>query len=737
MNKETHTILLWDDKPHEIKHIFPEECCVKPCKTIQKFETISKDVDVDVILMDLKHGDDSSKGEEYLYYLSNKKITKPIFVLSWTHSSDKISELINKGLADWYIHKGQLHQFNAIWDRYVTKILKIPADLKKYKKDMIEFITTVKRHSGLIWYGMKSVHLNSHGKNHSENLWRISDMVNKNLLYNESENSNNHEIHFAAFLLSLWLHDIGIKGTRYTMDDVEVRKYHGLWSAVLLEEYFDDYTFNLFKGNDELKKLTQIYSIYHNRKAPLDQETMNNIGKEKPDKYYTDKSNIEEINKLYKNSPYYIENTKNYEDAEYKIIKYYSTLLRLFDAMDFHINRVGFKEEKNIRLNINKEAILNKIESLTKKIPSLCKVKESIEENKDNDIKKYNNTYEDYLRITNNHNLRDKNLISFIGKKIESPMHYHTHSLSNGIEKIELNDKVLKITYDIIQSADGIEKLFDLFRECWKISNYVYGDFYPAKHCIKEKIKDIQLLFNINIIQNEEAQKICFQFDSKNMKTEMELKYYRKSPQHYNLDSLIRKLIDSEITEAATNQDTYYDFDNKTLYKNGFSLRKRETENNTIITIKVKPLVEEAFQSRIEFEKDLEEENTGEDGNIVIKYLSKFFEEYLVSDKKEWKVILEKLIKETKVEEIAIINTSRKQVSIKYDGENFTACYDEIKNKKENTQSTYMLEIEMNDNDTSKLYKIKKLKEEIDKIGVLEPTMDTKLDIAIKQNQEK
>jgi len=824
-NKKELKVIIIEDKFEDIKELLNLTCKPEHFKNIKKFYAAIdlRIEDYDFFLVDLKFGEKQKQGEKILEELSQRKISIPIFVLSWTHTAEEVSKIVSKGLADWYIHKSQLYYLDSIWENYKRNVLRIPETLEKKlcdnnskidSKFLVDFITLARRHSGMLWYGMKEINLNEHAYYHSRNLWNMAFELSE-IIYNnapEKEKDKDKVSSYAlSFALSIWLHDIGLKGSSITRKPWEVRKQHSILSAYLLENYFDDYIFSLKISDGNLKKkvkrFVQILSIYHLRKTPLSHRAVSFVGGPEnisetckigtryeflPEivNEIIDKDDIlRRVDFIEKNHRKLIDENEGLYYVKDKNLQYYTAWLRWLDAADFNYNRIGWREEENIRMWMNYEELVSLsrehaqnylpivegkykriLEKLTKNERSeiSTKGKESkVEEAFTSEIEAVYSLYD----LVNNYRKTDDLVSRQIKFHLESPLHYKTHSLVKNL-KIEVNwgnNKELNeirfvyyIEYPKLNDMKNkIACYLYLFRECRKMLNYIKGDFEPVKDILSKIAgndeKKLEEKIKIDFITSEKSnnsQDIKFSFKFKEIALEKEIKYEFDTQNEAKefLGNLFRYIFDidkdfeSMKWKTYINNDSYIFDDNNLLYTHGWLIRKRikkpvkkgqkKREKLKEYTVKIKPLLQDSFQSRIEesFKYKKNSLKINED-NFILK---RFLKRYGVDNKADIYEGL-KFGNNKKIE----LMTERKSVECKWKGHSFEISFDvtriinlnDKKNKKKEN-NLIMVEIEAveeNNNDEGPINYMHEMVHKIEDKLNKKATLKTKLDWAYSQ----
>gem|GEM_PF-5736484 len=128
-----------------------------------------------------------------------------------------------------------------------------------------------------LWYGDRVPILVDHGMHHSRNLWELTAS-----LYEAAPGALGAILKVGedgdllpAFLLALWLHDIGHKGDDKVQEPPAVRKAHGAISARLLCRRPDLYLPHLPRPADHhrLVEYLMAFCRYHISHSPLDEES--------------------------------------------------------------------------------------------------------------------------------------------------------------------------------------------------------------------------------------------------------------------------------------------------------------------------------------------------------------------------------------------------------------------------------------------------------------------------------
>lgn len=136
----------------------------------------------------------------------------------------------------------------------------------------------------VLWFGDKVPVMVDHGLVHSRNLWSLMNglyeglgrdpVERKSRLLRIMGDGQNAEENLMAFLLAIWLHDIGHKGDQHYQSPPEVRRFHGAISAGLLSTRPDIYLPHLrHEGPNPGERVERIAAFCrsHVSNSPMDE----------------------------------------------------------------------------------------------------------------------------------------------------------------------------------------------------------------------------------------------------------------------------------------------------------------------------------------------------------------------------------------------------------------------------------------------------------------------------------
>jgi len=351
----------------------------------------------DLILVDLKFDNVSFSGRDILRELKKILPYAPVFVISWSYSMREILTAVKNLGVDWYIHKGMVYRIDEeICNFYanpehVGKVL-MHFDDGLYRSILRPVVLTANRHPEVFWHGAKPVNLVDHFYTHSLNIWKIFDSLYEG---NKDISIFNDKYKLLVLSASIWLHDIGLKGSHDFLWPYEIRKFHALLSGYLIYSYPEQYL--LVNRNEEEKKEgekqgnfdvnryiedTALVCAAHAFGFALTKEMYETNPKIRKwvDKFLKYPSRFTWINDIYKKR--ILNSQEQYtQDIVYKfpmILEDFNpdmvepaALLRLLDVVDKNYARVGIREEEDVKLKVCFEDALSLISELRDEVKKL------------------------------------------------------------------------------------------------------------------------------------------------------------------------------------------------------------------------------------------------------------------------------------------------------------------------------------------------------------------------------
>lgn len=348
----------------------------------------------DFILVDMFLGEDQPNGTAFIHILAQKYPHIPAFILSVSDDFRVIRRAIKEG-ADFYLIKNQILSLPYIYWNYLEEIGRILNFVKNpsLRKNLIGNIRYWMFKKDLLWFGDKCYHMINHSYIHALNDWKYLNNLfyplleeNKNLLLfkiSKSKTKNRSGIKHKdvvddwiySLCMSIWLHDIGHKGTERYGESYKIRDNHGYITAeyvlkyptlfrILEEEENENYYKNInFKSGREGSAIEILYkrkinkfsnaekialiSAYHKSNMPITEKEYRLLKKSEkhiPTDFYEDgKREDEKIITLEK-----ILNKVYGAKAKNTIMGLFY-MFRLIDGLDNNISRVGDESEKKLK----------------------------------------------------------------------------------------------------------------------------------------------------------------------------------------------------------------------------------------------------------------------------------------------------------------------------------------------------------------------------------------------------
>ncbi len=307
------------------------ECISDACTTITAAS--QSWIDPAAILVDLQLGNDGYReisGENVLHILQDKIPSVPTFVVTRSEEPDVFARCLRLSGADRVVPKRRLTRFPHAFTSYlygeVSPLLRFFEHSNQHLAvRLTEAYRTWKSYPGILWHGEKTYHAAEHTLEHHLGLWKLANellpchweriQAARKTWMKKTKQRPYAESDLFRFLMSLWLHDIGIKGNeRYQMAD-QVRSRHSWISGDLIRRNPEIYL--LTRGEES--EVVALLCEYHQSCAPFE-----NIDKCE-----------RAVTGLFQQSLLDIERNCGWPLMEW------AALLRLLDAMEHNWRRVG------------------------------------------------------------------------------------------------------------------------------------------------------------------------------------------------------------------------------------------------------------------------------------------------------------------------------------------------------------------------------------------------------------
>lgn len=287
----------------------------------------------DCILVDLilNNTIEDLEGEDVIKRLQDNIPSLPIIVVTKSEEPDVITRCVKLRGADRVVPKRRLLRLPYTYRNYLQEEISPLLDVldeipvatdidyaQPLSRRMIGAYRTWNTSPGILWHGEKTMHAVEHSLEHSKGLWKLANEllvvgwkhINKEQKYTPKE--------LFRFFMSIWLHDIGSKGSEgYQMAD-QVRERHSWISGELLHRNPELY---MLKRGEEADVI-ELLCAYHQSCAPF---------------WKTDKTK-DTVKGLFHQSLEEIELASQWNLMEW------AALLRLLDAIDHNWRRVGSKQ---------------------------------------------------------------------------------------------------------------------------------------------------------------------------------------------------------------------------------------------------------------------------------------------------------------------------------------------------------------------------------------------------------
>lgn len=244
----------------------------------------SRKIEPDAILVDLMLKNASGElleGEEVVRHLQEHFPSLPIIVVTKSEEPDVLTRCVKLRGADRVVPKRRLLRLPYTLASYLhEEISHLLAELDEsplkdhnvpLSRRLIGAFRTWNIYPGILWHGEKTVHCAEHTLEHTLGLWKLAN----ELLISAWAHMNDFRTTVGKlpyqskdlfrFYMSLWLHDIGSKGTEaYQMAD-QVRERHSWISAELLHRNPEIY---MLQRGEEVDVI-ELLCGYHQSCAPF------------------------------------------------------------------------------------------------------------------------------------------------------------------------------------------------------------------------------------------------------------------------------------------------------------------------------------------------------------------------------------------------------------------------------------------------------------------------------------
>jgi hypothetical protein len=209
----------------------------------------------------------------------------PLFALTRYRDVETIMRISRLG-ANGYIYKPSVALLPFLIGLFLQKEFGPVLDLLGSENWAVAFrqILSWKNMPHILWFGDKVPIMVDHGLSHSRNLWSLMNSLYESLGGDQTErkagllhimgDGPNAEENLIAFLLAIWLHDIGHKGDQRYQSPPEVRRFHGAISAGLLSTRPDIYLPHLEDvGSGRYARIERIavFCRSHVSNSPMDE----------------------------------------------------------------------------------------------------------------------------------------------------------------------------------------------------------------------------------------------------------------------------------------------------------------------------------------------------------------------------------------------------------------------------------------------------------------------------------
>jgi len=526
---------------------------------------------------------------------------------------------------------------------------------------------------------------------HSKMLWRIIEQFYQYGKLSPMYKNNHHTKEILhALLLSIWLHDIGYKGYREIIQPYKVRKYHALISGELIWEDFKkwrnderqywgefvDRRSESSKNAEHMERIaryTAILSAFHMRKAPVDKTSVKQLGDEHEiDNAFRYPSEFEFLNELYtgerkEGALMYIEdfipNSIKKEKEVSKNLKFAAAILRIADAIDKGVHRVGRIAEEDAQMRTTIEDTIFYVKDAIKEIESIeDKIGELKYQRNVGDplykLKNYMIEFNDWLKreyrgllSETNHSLRTKplndesyirlyNCVTGHAERLRSsidrlklvlassllqrlellieqiifllncPLHFYTHrTVKEPAIALQSDKLVIQYTFnDRFVNVDKNNLKFAefnrLLQEGWKIYTDIFEEYFPIEHILKDNRCEIS---HVEFLTESSTKEVWLRFELSPRFIEIERKVKLADEHEFQLflDKLkkvigIRKKRNKNKEEII---DQFFDIKDNILRKHGWTIRHRTVDGQEKkMGIKIKPVFwQREVEYRLEF----------------------------------------------------------------------------------------------------------------------------------------
>jgi len=290
----------------------------------------------DAVLVDLLLGKNDEGidigGEEVIRYLQDRRPELPVFVITRSEEPDVLGRCIAVHGADRVIPKRRLVRLPYTLLRFLhdevsplLPFLDCPPEAGLSRRVVAAYRTWT-TYPGILWHGEKTFHAADHTLEHHNGLWKLANQ----LVFNSWAHIQKYRTtkmgasgayssdDLFRFLMSIWLHDIGCKGSdRFQMAD-QVRSRHSWISGELIRR--NPQIYRLRRGTEA--DIVELLCAYHQSCAPF--ETMDECKDAVKGLFH---QSLAEITR----------------DSNWRLMEW-GALLRLIDSADHHWRRVGIRQ---------------------------------------------------------------------------------------------------------------------------------------------------------------------------------------------------------------------------------------------------------------------------------------------------------------------------------------------------------------------------------------------------------
>jgi len=648
----------------------------------------------DITLLDLHFGfEQSSNGSRLLTEIKWKIPGMPIFILTKSHDIEIIKEMFEKE-AEFFITKSRIAGLPWFIYKFLNNYLgELIFELADHRRAFLHTITKWTRNRTYLWHGEKTYQMVEHTVAHSKMLWRIIEQFYQyGKLSPMCQNNRAKEILY-ALLLSIWLHDIGYKGYREIIQPYKVRKYHAVISGELIWEdfkkwkkderqYWGEFVDRRSEDSENAEHIerivryTAILSAFHMRKAPVDKTSVKQLGGEHEiDNAFRYPSEFEFLKELYTGErkegalmyiedfiPNSIKKEKEVSEEVSKNLKFAAAILRIADAIDKGVHRVGRIAEEDAQMRTTIEDTIFYVKDAIKEIESIeDKIRELKYQRNVGDplykLKNYMIGFNDWLKreykgllSKTNHSLRTKplndesyirlyNCVTGHAEKLRSsinrlksvlassllqrlellieqiifllncPLHFYTHrTVEEPAIALQSDKLVIQYTFnDRFVNVDKNNLKFAefnrLLQEGWKIYTDIFEEYFPIEHILKDNRCEIS---HVEFLTESSTKEVWLRFELSPRFIEIERKVKLTDEREFQL--FLDKLKEVVGVRKKRNKnkeiiDQFFDTKDNILRKHGWTIRHRTVDGQEKkMGIKIKPVFwQREVEYRLEF----------------------------------------------------------------------------------------------------------------------------------------